>query len=286
MAGGIDAFYLAADQQRGGQRLCLYHPGRAGVPRGAVVYVHPFAEEMNKSRRMAAQQARALAEAGFAVLQIDLLGCGDSSGDFGDATWDDWVADVEHASRWLRQRCDAPLWLWGLRAGALVAAAAAQRMDEPCHFLFWQPTPVGAVVLQQFLRLKAAAGLADGGSKAVLNEVRGSLAHGRSVDIAGYALPAALARGLEAATLAPPRRPGRVVWLEVSNREDATLGPASVNAVERWRLAGCEVHAALVPGPAFWQTVEIEDAPALLTATTAQLASAAMPAVVAVDHQP
>ncbi len=39
-----------------------------------VVHVHAFAEEMNKSRRMAAMQSRALAAAGFAVLQIDLLG--------------------------------------------------------------------------------------------------------------------------------------------------------------------------------------------------------------------
>ncbi len=70
--------------------------------RGAVVYVHPFAEEMNKSRRMAALQSRALAAAGFAVLQIDLLGCGDSSGDFGDASWDEWIDDVLLAVRWLR----------------------------------------------------------------------------------------------------------------------------------------------------------------------------------------
>ena len=67
-----------------------------------MVYIHPFAEEMNKARRMAALQSRALAAAGFDVLQIDLLGCGDSSGDFGDATWNDWVNDVVHGCRWLR----------------------------------------------------------------------------------------------------------------------------------------------------------------------------------------
>ncbi|MBK8384562.1 MAG: hypothetical protein IPL11_02315 [Candidatus Accumulibacter sp.] len=41
----------------------------------------------NKSWRIVPLQARALATAGYAVLQIDLMGCGDSSGDFGDATW-------------------------------------------------------------------------------------------------------------------------------------------------------------------------------------------------------
>ena len=71
-----------------GQRFCLYHPAvnaQGVAPLGHVVYVHPFGEEMNKSRRMATLQARALAQAGFSVLQVDLLGCGDSSGDFGDA---------------------------------------------------------------------------------------------------------------------------------------------------------------------------------------------------------
>ena len=67
---------------------------RGAAPRGRLLYLHPFAEEMNKSRRMAALACRALAAAGFAVLQIDLRGCGDSSADFGDASWADWQADV------------------------------------------------------------------------------------------------------------------------------------------------------------------------------------------------
>ena len=98
----LDAFYLPATT---GQRFCLFHqPDGRRAWRGAVVYVHPFAEEMNRSRRMAALQARALAAAGFAVLQIDLHGCGDSSGDFGDASWEGWIEDVRLAAAWLRER--------------------------------------------------------------------------------------------------------------------------------------------------------------------------------------
>ncbi|MBN9422686.1 MAG: alpha/beta hydrolase, partial [Candidatus Accumulibacter sp.] len=118
-----EAFFLPATS---GQRYCLFHrPATEGAARGALVYVHPFAEEMNKSRRMAAVQARALAAAGYAVLQIDLHGCGDSSGDFADASWAGWLDDVELACAWLRARCAAPLWLWGLRSGCLLAAEAA-----------------------------------------------------------------------------------------------------------------------------------------------------------------
>ena len=73
-------FFFDADP---GTRFSLYHAPNPQVPaRGAILYVHPFAEEMNNSRRMAALQARAFSALGFAVLQIDLFGCGDSCGDF------------------------------------------------------------------------------------------------------------------------------------------------------------------------------------------------------------
>jgi len=65
-------------------RYGLYY-APAGRCRGAYQYVAPFAEEMNKARRMAALQARAMSAAGYAVLCLDLHGCGDSAGDFADA---------------------------------------------------------------------------------------------------------------------------------------------------------------------------------------------------------
>ena len=82
------AFFLPSDN---GQRFCLYHPPQGSPPQGRVLYLHPFAEELNSTRRVVAQQARALAKAGYGVLQIDLLGCGDSSGEFADATWAAWL---------------------------------------------------------------------------------------------------------------------------------------------------------------------------------------------------
>ena len=100
-----EAFFLASTRGEGDQGFCLFYPAQSHVVRGLVLYIHPFAEEMNKSRRMAALQARAFAQAGYAVLQIDLHGCGDSAGDFGDATWEHWIDDVVQGCHWLRQRC-------------------------------------------------------------------------------------------------------------------------------------------------------------------------------------
>ena len=261
-----------------GQRFSVHHaPAGGAAVVGLVVYVHPFAEEMNKSRRMAALQSRALARAGFAVLQVDLLGCGDSSGDFGDATWDDWVDDIVAASRWMLQRYDAPLTLWGLRSGCLLAVQAAKRLQMPVDFLLWQPLTAGTAVLQQFLRLELAVKIQAGSGKGVLDGLRATLANGEAVDVAGYRLAASLATGLEQATLEPTPHAGHVTWLEVSGQVDATLLPASASAVERWRKAGHQVESRVAHGPPFWHSVEVEEAPALIEATIASM-TAAVPA--------
>lgn len=261
----LQAFFIPTDD---GQRYCVFHPAQGGTERGAVVFVHPLLEEMNKSRRMAAIQSRALSGAGYAVLQIDLLGCGDSSGDFGDATWDAWIDDVLLACRWLKARSEAPLWLWGLRAGCLLAAYAA-RLEPPKGLLFWQPPTGGKVLLQQFLRLGAAGDMLDGKAKGTMDKLRARLAVGESVEIAGYRLAAALARDLQAASLEPPMSAGIVAWLEVSDREEASLLPASTPMIQRFRQAGHAVRTRVIRGPAFWQASEIQEAPALIDATLA-----------------
>jgi len=262
-----DVFFLPAAGNE--QRLCLFH-APAGAARSKILYLHPFAEEMNKSRRMAALACRALAEAGHAVLQIDLRGCGDSSADFGDASWADWQADVQLGLAALDARVpdDLPTWLWSLRAGCLLAVGDWGR---PVNHLFWQPMVRGKLALQQFLRLKLAADMASGADKGAMEQMKTDLAAGRSVEVAGYTLGPALASGLEAAELAPTGRPGRVEWLELSAREDASLLPASEPPIKRWQGTGWQVCAQVVRGPAFWATGEIEVAPALIDRTVEAL---------------
>ena len=283
MPADLQAFFLPAGDGRVGQRFCLFHRAQGPRMRGAVLYVHPFAEEMNKSRRMAALQARALARAGYAVLQLDLLGCGDSSGDFGDATWNDWVGDVVLGSKWLlsqQRRGDGSsqdnsvLWLWGLRAGCLLATQAARQLDVKCHFLFWQSPATGKPLWQQFLRLKVAGDMLGGGAKGAAEALRQQLKNGTPVEVAGYQISPGLALGLEEATLTPSaenRRTARVVWLEMSTRADAELSPVSTRTIVDWQRSDFEVVSQVVTGPAFWQTAEIEDAPALIAATMAAM---------------
>jgi len=266
------AFYLTLPTGSLGQRFCVFHPAGGAVMRGAVVFVHPFAEEMNRSRRMAALQARAFAANGFAVLQMDLLGCGDSSGDFNDACWEAWVADVRQAVEWLAQRAGGPLWLWGLRAGCLLAAEAAAELDRAVNLLFWQPATSGKLLLQQFLRQRLAADLVSGSAKGAISVLRHELATQGRLEVSGYALGIDLANGLEGAALRPVQSVLAVHWLELTQHpSDAEMSPAAMRSIADWRSAGVQVFESVIRGPMFWQTVEIEDAPELLVASCAAL---------------
>ena len=267
------AFFLPAEP---GNRFCIYHPADGGAG-CSFVYAHPFCEEMNKARRMAALQSRRLAAAGYAVLQIDLFGCGDSSGDFAEARWEIWKRDLQIALGWLKSRLDGPLGLWGLRLGATLAADVARDPPVPIEqLLLWQPVSNGEQFLTQFLRLRLAAEmLADGAAQSGVRELRETLARGVPLEIAGYDLHPRLAAEIDAASFADPVPVvERVHWLEVTAAVDAKLSPASRRALEAWRSRGLDVRATAVTGEPFWSTIEVTECEALLAATEGSLRSA------------
>jgi hypothetical protein len=90
---------------------------------------------------------------------------------------------------------------------------------------------------------------------------------GESVEVAGYALSPALANSLEQAALEPPRNSAQAIWLELSAQPAAAVSPVISTLAQQWAAAGTVVDAQQIQGPLFWQTSEIEDAPALLLAT-------------------
>lgn len=250
------------------RRLVILRRALGPACRGLIVHAHAFAEEQNKCRRMVAQQSARLAAAGYTVLQIDLLGCGDSDGEFDDATWATWIEDLLAACRWGRSlEPAAPLWLWGTRAGCLLACAAARHLAEPCSMLFWQPVSAGATVLAQFFRLKSAGEMLAQGGKGVVEQLKRELAAGQRIEVAGYVFGAELTLGLSQARLVPSANMARMVWLEVVSLPTGTWTPASTQTLQTWQSSMVWVSAQQVVGPPFWQTVETEDAPALWDAT-------------------
>lgn len=264
-----EAFFLPGAAHGG--RFCLLT--RAPEPVGSLVFVHAFAEEMNKSRRMVALAARAFAERGWNVLQMDLSGCGDSGGELANVSWGTWIDDLRDAVRWATTDLRVPVALWGMRLGALVVSDWIKADGTAPPLLLWQPVGNGKQHLTQFLRLKAAFDmLADADAKASMDAIRATLKAGGVVDVAGYRLPAALASGMEAATLSlPAAYAAPVVALEVAPADRQEVSPALRGPVDRWANAGTAARAAVVPGVAFWQTQEIEVCEPLIEASVEAL---------------
>lgn len=243
----------------------LFEAARGAAPGGALLYVHPFAEEMNRSRRAVSVAAREFSASGWTVMLVDLSGCGDSAGEFGDFSWADWLDDVACASRWLTGHTGRPIWLWGLRTGCLLAAEAARQADALEGLLLWQPVLTGEQYLQQFLRLKVVNEmLADAQARKRLSDMRRRLESGECVEVSGYALSSLLTEGLSAASLGSVPPSPRAIWLEVGGGGSKLLSEAGTGVLGGWRNAGVAVQADKLAGPPFWMTADTSECPSLI----------------------
>jgi exosortase A-associated hydrolase 2 len=262
-----EPFFLGGGADR---RFCLFHRP-AGPCRGAVLYVPPFAEELNRTRRMAALGARRLAAHGYGVLQIDLLGTGDSAGDFGDARWDLWKQDLDAGAAWLRARVEQPLTLWGLRLGALLALDHARTATYPlAPLLLWQPVASGSTYLTQFLRLRTANAMLgdDAAAQMGTKALRAALQAGETLEIAGYDLSPELARAIDELPAPDAMMPPVAAhWFDVPGAPGQAPGPAAARVKAAWEAHGTLLHVHTVTGSPFWATTAVSTCPALLDAT-------------------
>jgi len=264
----LEPFFL---HSMAGKCFCIYRGPDARAQRPlAFVHVPAFGEEMNKARRMTALQARAFADRGVATLQVDLHGTGDSDGDFANARWEIWCHDVAAAASWLANRTGAAVGLWGLRLGAMLAAAVASSGAAPVsHLLLWQPVTSGDALLTQLLRLRLASGMLTGDAPgADTRKLRDGLLSGEPLEVGGYTLAPELARtlaGLKLANCLP--RADRCTWLEVV-APALGLSRASQTVLESWRARGVDSRARTVDGEPFWSTVEIAECAPLIDQTT------------------
>lgn len=254
----------------------FYHPAPGSPVSGNIVYIHPFADEMNKSRRMAALQAKAFAESGFGVLQIDLYGCGDSQGEFCDVTWEIWKNNIQDAVQWLLAREHSQISLWGVRLGALLMMDWIKSSPVPIdRLIFWQPVLNGSVMINQFLRLASASQMMGKHGTSVRN-VREKLNRGETVEVGGYELNPDFVNAVEAIkmnNLIPPKG-SRVIWKEISIGDQSEISLASQKIVTFFKDNRCKVDVECIRGNYFWNSVEIATIPDLIRSTTVSMLAA------------
>ncbi len=117
------------------------------APRGAVLVVPPLLHEQQRSHRLFAALATALAVRGIATLRFDYRGCGDSAGDDQTFLPSGGMADMQQALDALRSRVRAPTAVLAVRAGALLAGSVPRPAGVPLWL--WQPTDDGARYLDE-----------------------------------------------------------------------------------------------------------------------------------------
>lgn len=228
--------------------------------RGCVLVVPPFAEEMNKCRRMVTELAVQLAERGIATVVPDLYGTGDSAGDFEDADWETWIGDLGAVASWARDGGHRLTGCLAIRLGAALAldAASAGQLPAVERTVLWQPVFDGGRYLQQFLRLRIAAAMMED-RRETLADLKARLTAGQTVEVAGYGLSSRLAAGLEGVD---PQAPwpagwGRVEWIEVVREAAAALPEPTQRLLASARERGGQVEAHGVVGEPYWSATEV-----------------------------
>ncbi len=271
---GIDfqysPFFLAGTQ--GSLYVSAYYPlNPHDLSKKAIVHIPAFAEEMNKSRRMVALQAREFVKNGYAVFIIDLFGTGDSSGEFSEATWSQWQSDLNSLCEWLLDREYQSLIFWGLRTGSLLAMDfISENTLNVKQLICWQPVFSGETFVLQFLRLRTAAAMMNKNSpQEKVSDLKNQLLDGRSIEIAGYMLNPELACPMLKLNLKSLNIQDVefISILEVVNNLDKKATALAIENYDFLKSQVKKLSEAKVLGSPFWSTQEITEVPGLLNET-------------------
>lgn len=232
----------------------------AGSQGPAVLLVPPFAEEMNKSRRLCTDLAQALNRQGIAVVLPDLHGTGDSEGDFGDADWAGWVDDLRLAAAFAGSIGWPVRGLLGIRLGCQLAADFSRLQAEPVQrSVFWQPVTDGGRFLSQFLRLRVAARIMTDGQESV-SQLRSRLAAEGRLDVAGYTLGAGLAAAIEQRNAGSclDAALGELTVIEVPRpHAEPGMSAAAKQLLDAAAALSIDAAHASAAGEPFWSATEI-----------------------------
>lgn len=134
----------------------LHIPEKAG--NGSwVVTIHGFADTKVEHHRMFVKIARRMARHGIGVLRIDLLGSGDSEGDFEDMTVSNEISQTLAVIDWLRGQAElkvSKVGLLGFSLGGLVVSCAAVRDEQIQTLALWAPVSEGLLNMVNYFGLE------------------------------------------------------------------------------------------------------------------------------------
>ena len=244
--------------------------GVVGDPQ-AVIFVPPFAEEMNRSKRMYVLCARLLADAGIHSLCFDFIGTGDSSGEWGDFNYSDWKNNLIDVYR-LAKKFAPKISLVTLRDSALISLNLIKQADiqiDKC--VLWDPIDSGEVLIRQLVRMKIASAMAGDLKKITTKEVLESVEQSGFLEVGGYHVSSELINQIKAEKISDSIEAvlalTQMHWMTTgkSNSNDAMpICLSKLNLAESL-LRQLTMHA--VNDVKFWMQQEVTISPLLLRET-------------------
>lgn len=225
-----------------------YHPAVSGrTSEEAVLVCYPLGHEYMRVHRALHLLAEMLARAGFHVLRFDYTATGDSAGETGSGSLDQWTRDIRAAASELLDMSGAHrLSCVALRLGACVAWNAVAAGLACRDLVLWDPVLRGREHLAELRRIHRER------AEAFAYAPTGKGTDDPDMELVGYPYPAALRREIEKIDLLSPpvARAHRLLFLlsdEGSIQPQLGSGPGRDGMHTEWNV---------IPGAGDWRRVD------------------------------
>jgi len=171
----------------GAERLYVITFG-CEAPKAKVLLCGPSPSNRLFSLAAWVRWARFLAQHNFAAVRFDYRGTGESTGEFLEMTFRDWLDDIQQVSAWAdSQLGKSPLVLHGMGMGGLLAQRVfnSGRGDA---LLLWSPLPRAADVFDQALRMRLSLDMVQvrGENRKSAQHYMSEMASGKPFEAEGY----------------------------------------------------------------------------------------------------
>jgi pimeloyl-ACP methyl ester carboxylesterase len=213
----------------------VYEPPTGADCRRGAVLCNAIGQEYYHAHRACRALARRISASGVHVLRFDYVGTGDSAGEVDTFEVGDWVTNIGQAIDELRDMTGlTSVTLVGMRAGAVLAARAAELRDDVDGLVLLDPVTLGdgaagdRTLPQHFREQLERWGIPGPGAESVptlLVRTGGPATPGDESPAAG--------RPSESRYLVRTC-PGPAAWTEVADLGGGGLPAAALNEIARW----------------------------------------------------
>lgn len=131
----------------------IYHPAKgATVHDEGIVLCYPMGQEYMRAHRAFRMLSLMLAKRGYHVFRFDYFGTGDSAGESGAGSLEQWQKDLKSAIQELKETADVSrVSVVGLRLGGAIAFNGILERDDVHRLVMWDPVTQGSAFVEELL---------------------------------------------------------------------------------------------------------------------------------------